>query len=56
MLIESAAVAEYFARTVDLDWSLGWDAADVPANLVRMVQESLFVPDGFKPVHPADLA
>lgn len=56
VLVESAPVAEYFARAVDLDWSLSWDAADVPANLVRMVQEALFVPDGFEAVHPADLA
>jgi phosphatidylserine/phosphatidylglycerophosphate/cardiolipin synthase-like enzyme len=56
VLVESASVAEYFARVVDLDWRLSWDAADVPANLVRMAHEALFVPDGFERVHPADLA
>jgi phosphatidylserine/phosphatidylglycerophosphate/cardiolipin synthase-like enzyme len=56
VLIESPAVASYYAVVFDFDWSIGWDAADVPANLVQAFQEAMFVPGGFEEIHPADMA
>jgi cardiolipin synthase len=56
VLIDSSEVAEYFARVMDLDWSVSWDAVDVPANLVLAFEDVQFVPNGFEAVHPADLA
>ncbi len=55
VLIESPEIAGYFAEVFDFDWSIAWDAADVPANLVRLFDEAMFVPGGFEEVHPADL-
>jgi phosphatidylserine/phosphatidylglycerophosphate/cardiolipin synthase-like enzyme len=55
LLIESSAVAEYYARVFDLDWDeLSWDQADVPDNLMRLAADALFAPGGFEPVSSAD--
>lgn len=56
VMVESAEVAEYFAQVFDFDWSIGWDAADVPDNLLRVFGEAMFEPDAFEEIHPADLA
>jgi phosphatidylserine/phosphatidylglycerophosphate/cardiolipin synthase-like enzyme len=55
VVVESAEVAGYFASVFDFDWSMGWEAADVPANLVELFSEAMFRPDGFDEIHPADL-
>jgi phosphatidylserine/phosphatidylglycerophosphate/cardiolipin synthase-like enzyme len=54
--IESPDIAEYFASVFDWDWDNGWDAADVPSNLIELAADALFRPDGFEEIHPADLA
>jgi cardiolipin synthase len=55
VLIESTEIAEYFARVFEFDWGIGWNAADVPANILKLFQESIFVPGALEEVHPADL-
>jgi cardiolipin synthase len=55
ILIRSPAIAEYFARVFDLDWSIAWDPADVPANLLSLQPGSPGL-EGFDQIHPADLA
>jgi len=56
VLIESPDVAEYYARVFDLDWSVAWPTAEVPANLTQLFMNALDVPDGFEEIHPADLS
>jgi len=56
VLIESPDVAEYYARVFDLDWSVAWPTADVPANLTQVIMNALDAPDGFEEIHPADLS
>ena len=56
VLIASPVVASYFADVFDFDWSIAWDADDVPANLARLFMDAMFVPGGFEEIHPADLA
>jgi len=56
VLISSPDVAEYYARVFDLDWSIAWPAADVPANLTQLFASALGVPGGFEEIHPADLS
>ncbi|MBN2547934.1 MAG: hypothetical protein JXB15_02155 [Anaerolineales bacterium] len=55
VLIEAPEIAEYYAQVFDFDWSIAWEAADVPANLANLFQEAMFIPGGFEEVHPADL-
>jgi phosphatidylserine/phosphatidylglycerophosphate/cardiolipin synthase-like enzyme len=55
VLIESAEIAGYFAKVFDFDWSIAWDTADVPANILQLFQDAIFVPGGFEELHPADL-
>ena len=54
-VIESPEVAGYFAGVFDWDWEIGWDPADVPANLASVFQEAVFEPAAFAEIHPADL-
>jgi phosphatidylserine/phosphatidylglycerophosphate/cardiolipin synthase-like enzyme len=56
VVVESADIAGYFAKVFDFDWDIGWDAADVPANLAAIFAEAMFEPDAFQEIHPADLA
>ena len=56
VLIESPDVAEYYARVFDLDWSVGWPTAQVPANLTQLFMSAMGVPGGFEEIHPADLS
>jgi phosphatidylserine/phosphatidylglycerophosphate/cardiolipin synthase-like enzyme len=56
VVVESAEIAGYFASIFDFDWSIGWDAADVPANLAELFEEAMFRPAAFDEIHPADLA
>jgi cardiolipin synthase A/B len=58
VLIESPAIAGYFARVFDFDWSIGWDPADVPANLqsIELAEGLEALPGWFDEIHPADLA
>lgn len=56
VVVDSPAVAGYFASVFDFDWDNAWDAADVPANLAEMAVE---IEEGNVPliaIHPADLA
>ncbi|MGH3143184.1 MAG: phospholipase D-like domain-containing protein, partial [Gaiellales bacterium] len=55
VIIESSDVAGYFADVFDWDWEIGWDPADVPANLASVFQEAVFEPAAFAEIHPADL-
>jgi len=55
VLIESPQIAGYYAEVFDHDWDIAWDAADVPANLLQIFGEAMFVPGAFEEVHPADL-
>jgi phosphatidylserine/phosphatidylglycerophosphate/cardiolipin synthase-like enzyme len=55
VLIESPEIAEYYAKVFDFDWSIAWDTADVPANILQLFQEAIFVPGALEEVHPADL-
>lgn len=55
VLIEAPEIAGYFNEVFDFDWSIAWDPGIVPANLVRLFSEAMFVPGGFEEVHPADL-
>ena len=55
VLIESPEIAGYFADVFDFDWSIAWDLEEVPAKILRLFQESIFVPGGFEEVHPADM-
>lgn len=56
VMVESEAIAEYFAKVFDFDWEIGWDAADVPDNLLKVFGDAMFQPDAFEEIHPADLA
>jgi phosphatidylserine/phosphatidylglycerophosphate/cardiolipin synthase-like enzyme len=56
VVVDSPDVAGYFASVFDFDWSIAWDAADVPANLVAIFEEAMFRPAAFDEIHPADLA
>ena len=56
VLIESPDVAEYYARVFDLDWSVAWPTAQVPANLTQLFMSAMGVPGGFEEIHPADLS
>jgi phosphatidylserine/phosphatidylglycerophosphate/cardiolipin synthase-like enzyme len=55
VLIESPHIAGYYAQVFDHDWDIAWNAADVPANLLQVLSEAMFVPGAFEEVHPADL-
>jgi phosphatidylserine/phosphatidylglycerophosphate/cardiolipin synthase-like enzyme len=55
VIIESPAVAGYFADVFDWDWEVGWDPADLEANFSALLAEAEAAPDGFEEVHPADL-
>jgi len=56
VLVHSTDIAGYFARVFDFDWEISWHPADVPENLMNLVSDALFTPDGFDVIHPADLA
>jgi phosphatidylserine/phosphatidylglycerophosphate/cardiolipin synthase-like enzyme len=55
LLIESPEVAGYFADVFDFDWSIGWDPADVPDNILQLFEDAIFVPGGLEEIHPADM-
>ena len=55
VLVESPAVAGYFADVFEWDWEIGWDPEDVPANLASVLEEAIFRPAAFDEIHPADL-
>jgi len=56
VLVHSTDIAGYFARVFDFDWEISWDPAAVPENLMNLISDALFTPDGFDVIHPADLA
>lgn len=56
ILVQSEDVAEYFAKVFDFDWEIGWYPAEVSENLMNLISDALFTPDGFEVIHPADLA
>jgi phosphatidylserine/phosphatidylglycerophosphate/cardiolipin synthase-like enzyme len=55
VLVESPAVAGYFADVFDADWEIGWSPEDVPANLAAVFEAAMFQPGAFDEIHPADL-
>jgi len=56
VLIQSPDVAEYYAKVFDLDWSVAWPTAQVPASLTQLFMGAVGVPGGFQEIHPADLS
>lgn len=56
VLVHSAEITEYFAKVFDFDWEISWDPAAVTENLMNLISDALFTPDGFEVIHPADLA
>jgi phosphatidylserine/phosphatidylglycerophosphate/cardiolipin synthase-like enzyme len=55
VLVESPAVAGYYARVVDVDWASGIDPADVPRHLAALGEVLSRVDTATEEIHPADL-
>jgi len=56
VLIDHEALAKYFRRAFDVDWTTAWPATDVKQNLARVAIDSFLVPDAMTEIHSADLA
>jgi len=50
VVVESRAVAEYFARVFNADWETDIDPAKLPKNFLDNVNAALFRPDGFEEI------
>lgn len=55
LIVEDAALADYFATIFEADWSVAWPSKDVKPNVAELFLNAATTPGGLVAAPPADL-
>ncbi len=55
VILEEAALADYFAAIFDADWALAWPSGDVKPNMAGLMLEAAITPGGMDRLSHADI-